>query len=127
MAKNFASFLGANTPQGFISFFDELYNPYENCRAYIIKGGPGTGKSTLMKKVCAEAESRGYAVEKVYCSSDPDSLDGLIVPEVGVSIADGTSPHTLEPRFPGACENIINLGECWDKDSLRCKADKSVH
>ena len=124
MAKNFASFLGANTPRGFVSLFDELYNPYENCRAYIIKGGPGTGKSTIMKSVCAEAEKRGYAVERVYCSSDPDSLDGLIIPELGVSIADGTSPHTLEPKFPGACENIINLGDCWDKNNLRKKADE---
>lgn len=124
MAKNFASFLGANTPQGFVSFFDELYNPYENCRAYIIKGGPGTGKSTLMKKVCKEAENRGYATEKVYCSSDPDSLDALIFPGVGVSIADGTSPHTLDPKFPGACENIINLGDFWDKERLINKADE---
>lgn len=124
MANNFASFLGANAPQGFVSFFDELYNPYENCRAYIIKGGPGTGKSTLMKKVCSEAESRGYATEKIYCSSDPDSLDALIIPELRVSIADGTSPHTLEPKFPGACENIINTGDFWDKNKLRAKADE---
>ena len=44
MVRNFESFMGANTPQGFVSFFDELYNPYENCTPYIIKGGPGTGK-----------------------------------------------------------------------------------
>ena len=124
MARNFESFLGANTPQGFVSFFDELYNPYENCTPYIIKGGPGTGKSTLMKKVARECERRGYAVEKVYCSSDPDSLDGIIVPELGISIADGTSPHLLEPKFPGACENIINTGEYWDKNKLRAKADE---
>ena len=124
MARNSESFLGANTPQGFVSFFDELYNPYENCRPYIIKGGPGTGKSTLMKKVLAECENRGLDTEKIYCSSDPDSLDGIIVPDLGISIADGTSPHLLEPKFPGACENIINTGEFWDKDKLRAKADE---
>ncbi len=124
MAKNFASFLGANTPQGFVSFFDELYNPYENCCAYIIKGGPGTGKSTLMKAIVAECEKRGIATEKIYCSADPDSLDGIIVPEIGVSIADGTSPHVIEPKFPGACENIINTGDFWDKDKLYAKADE---
>lgn len=123
MARNFESFLGANTPQGFVSFFDELYNPYDNSSAYIIKGGPGTGKSTLMKKVAREAERRGYSYEKVYCSSDPDSLDGIIVPELGVSICDGTSPHTLEPKFPGACENIINTGAFWDREKLREQAD----
>ena len=124
MARNFESFLGANTPQGFVSFFDELYNPYENCRPYIIKGGPGTGKSTLMKKVLAECEKRGLATEKIYCSSDPDSLDGIIVPDLGISIADGTSPHLLEPKFPGACENIINTGALWDSNRLREKADE---
>ena len=124
MARNFESFLGANTPQGFVSFFDELYNPYENCSAYIIKGGPGTGKSTLMKKVLSECERRGITAEKIYCSSDPDSLDGIIVPDLGISIADGTSPHLLEPKFPGACENIINTGEFWDKSKLRERADE---
>jgi hypothetical protein len=124
MTKNSASFLGANTPQGFVSFFDELYNPYDNCSAYIIKGGPGTGKSTLMKAICLECEKRGIATEKIYCSSDPDSLDGLIVPDMGISIADGTSPHIVEPKFPGACENIINTGDFWDRDKLRQRADE---
>lgn len=124
MAKTFASFLGANTPYGFVSFFDELYNPYENCRAYIIKGGPGTGKSSLMRKIANECERREIDIEKVYCSSDPSSLDGLIIPKLKVSIADGTSPHTLEPQFPGACENIINAGDFWDKKALHSKADE---
>ena len=124
MAKQFISFLGANTPQGFVSFFDELYNPYENCRSYIIKGGPGTGKSTLMKIIEDESIKRGFSVEKVFCSSDPDSLDAIIVPESGISVADGTSPHILEPKFPGACENIINTGDFWDKDRLYTKADE---
>lgn len=124
MAKDFMSFLGANTPQGFVSFFDELYNPYESCRAFIIKGGPGTGKSTFMRMVDEESRKQGFATEKVYCTSDPDSLDGIIVPESGICVADGTSPHILEPKFPGACENVINVGEFWDKELLYSKADE---
>ena len=64
MARKSASFLGANTPKGFVSFFDELYNPYDNCSAYIIKGGPGTGKSTLMKAICLECEKRKCSLKK---------------------------------------------------------------
>ena len=119
MAKKSASFLGANTPKGFVSLFDELYNPYDDTDAYIIKGGPGTGKSTFMKRIAAEAEKRGFCTERVYCSSDPSSLDALIVPEKKFSICDGTSPHVMEPRFPGVSENIINLGQFWDEKKLR--------
>lgn len=124
MATKSATFLAANTPKGFVSFFDELYNPYKNSRAYIIKGGPGTGKSTFIGKIASAFEKRGYSTEKVYCSSDPDSLDGLIVPEVSFSICDGTAPHIVEPSFPGAVENIINLGQFWDEKKLRKNADE---
>jgi hypothetical protein len=77
-----------------------------------------------MKKVAEECKYRDITVEKIYCSSDPHSLDGLIVPEMGISIADGTSPHTIEAKFPGACENIINTGAYWDKKKLKARADE---
>lgn len=124
MGKIYSSFLGANTPQGFVSLFDELYNPYRSCRAFIVKGGPGTGKSTLMKKAGAKFEKEGFDVEYVYCSSDPQSLDGIIIPEKGISIADGTSPHILEPKFPGAAENIINTGAFWNREKLFSRQDE---
>lgn len=117
-------FLAANSPSGFVSLFDELYNPYQKCRAYIIKGGPGTGKSSLMKKLGAAAEERGLEVIYVYCSSDPKSLDGVIIPEISLSVADGTAPHVLEPKFPGACESILNLGAFWNEKKLFENADK---
>ena len=125
MGKQITTFLGANTPAGFSSLFDELYNPYKSSgTAYIIKGGPGTGKSSLMRKVAVYAQSKGYDTECVICSSDPDSLDGLIIPEKGICMADGTSPHVVEPQFPGAVENIINMGAFWDKKKLHEKADE---
>ena len=96
MLKRTSFFLGANTPEGFVSFFDELYNPYRPCNAYILKGGPGTGKSTFMKKAAKEAEKRGYSVQYIYCSSDPESLDAIIVPELNLSIAYGTSMILLK-------------------------------
>lgn len=69
-------FLGANTPQGFVSRFDQLADPAGGWREFVIKGGPGTGKSTLMKRVAAAAEGRCEQIELIHCSSDADSLDG---------------------------------------------------
>ncbi|MGN1418733.1 MAG: hypothetical protein ACI4W6_05340 [Acutalibacteraceae bacterium] len=120
----YCTFLGANTPSGFFSVFDELYNPYKNRHAYLIKGGPGTGKSTFMKKVAAAAQKKGFETELALCSSDPKSLDGLIVPELSFCIADATAPHIIEPTFPGASENIINTGSFWNKKELFERADE---
>lgn len=124
MTYNTEFFLGANTSGGFVSFFDELYNPYTDSDVYIIKGGPGTGKSTFMKKVADALEESGVYTERIYCASDPSSLDAVIAPEKGFAIADGTAPHTLEPRFPGASENIINPGQFWDSRILRKNRDR---
>ena len=117
--KTKSFFLGANTPEGFFSLFNELYNPEEDWNVYIIKGGPGTGKSSLMKKVAREADKRGYTVEYIPCSSDPLSLDGIIIEELKIAVADGTSPHTINPVYPGVCEHTIDLGQFWDSNKLK--------
>ena len=83
-------FLGANTPAGFVSKFDGFYDCLDGWRVFILKGGPGTGKSTLMKKV---AEAVDCECEYIYCSSDPRSLDAVIFNDLKTAIADGTAPH----------------------------------
>lgn len=110
-------FLAANSGEGFVSFFAESYIPGEY-RAYIIKGGPGTGKSSFMKFMAAKAIDKGYSVILCPCSSDPDSLDGVIIEDTKTVFLDGTAPHVVEPQLPGACENIIDLGRFWDSDKL---------
>ena len=119
-------FLGANTPGGFYSLFSELYDPEEGWRLVIVKGGPGTGKSSLMKRLAAAAEQRGFVCERIYCSSDPDSLDGVIIPRLKLSVADGTAPHVLEPRYPGVSETILDLGRFRDDAALRREADEII-
>ena len=114
-------FLGANSSEGFVSFFPDSYIPGD-WHAYIIKGGPGTGKSSFMKYIAAKAGDKGYSVILCPCSSDPDSLDGVIIEDTKTVVLDGTAPHIVEPRLPGACENIINLGEFWNGDKLFANA-----
>ncbi len=114
-----AYFLGSSGKDGFFSCFEQLMPKTEGRYIYIIKGGPGTGKSSFMKKIADELEEKDIECERIYCSSDPDSLDGVIFPSLRVSIADGTSPHTLDPDYPGASGEILNFGDCWDKKILR--------
>ncbi len=111
-------FLGASSPNGFFSLFEKAYDPYNGWKACIIKGGPGTGKSSLMKRIANEAAERGYVCERAFCSSDPQSLDAVIIPEIKFIIMDGTAPHIVNAAYPGICEYLLDLGECWDTDRL---------
>ena len=90
-------FLGANAPTGFYSLYDHLLPPEEARAIYILKGGPGCGKSTLMRKIGAWAEESGLETEYIICSGDPDSLDAVVLPQSGVAIVDGTAPHVVVP------------------------------
>lgn len=120
-------FLAANSSEGFVSYFKHNYDFADGWRAYIIKGGPGTGKSSFMKYVVVKAVDKGYSVKLCPCSSDPDSLDGVIIKEIKTIVLDGTSPHVVEPVYPGACEEIINLGQFWRGEALRNKADEIIN
>ncbi|MBQ6847993.1 MAG: hypothetical protein IJO62_03655 [Clostridia bacterium] len=111
-------FLAANSCEGFVSYFNTAYDPYDGWRAYIIKGGPGTGKSTFMKKVALVAEEKGIEGHLCPCSSDPDSLDAVIFPQIKTVIIDGTSPHTVDPIYPAVVDEILNFGQFWDKTKL---------
>ena len=111
-------FLGANSPQGFYSLYDQLIDPAQARAVYILKGGPGCGKSSLMRRVAQRAEEAGKAVEYIHCSGDPDSLDAVHIPNLGVAIVDGTAPHVVEPKYPGVVESYVNLGDCYDKVAL---------
>ncbi len=111
-------FLGANSPKGFVSAFSNCYSAADGWRAFVIKGGPGTGKSTLMKRVAIHFIKQGVRCHLCPCSSDPYSLDAVIFPDLKAVILDGTAPHVVEPSFPGACEEIVNLGEYWQGETL---------
>ena len=114
-----AYFLGANSPGGFYSLYSELISPRDARTVYLLKGGAGCGKSTLMNRVEQAARQAGIRTERILCSGDPDSLDAVLLPDLKVALADATAPHVMEPKFPGAVERYVDLGACYDFGALQ--------
>lgn len=112
-------FPGGNTSQGFFSFYANIIQQEEANHLFIIKGGPGVGKSTFMKKVGEALLQKGYDVEYLHCSSDNNSLDGVKIPALQIAFIDGTSPHVVDPKSPGAVDEILNFGAFWEEKGIR--------
>lgn len=112
-------FSGSNSGTGFYNHFEGIVPAWGNLtRYFMIKGGPGVGKSTLMKAVVKQAEEAGEETECFYCSGDPDSLDGVRLVKQGIVFADATAPHAMDPRYPGAVEEIVSLGDFIVRDKI---------
>ena len=118
-----AYFAAANSYQGFISYFNRVFESEKFDKVFILKGGPGTGKSSLMRTLCNKLKPDRYKTELIFCSSDPKSLDGIISSndKGRIAILDGTAPHVRDAELPGVIDEIVNLGDNWDERWLISK------
>lgn len=100
-------YFGAATVDG---SFDYIAN-ITQClgKRYFIKGRPGTGKSTFLKKLAQKAVDAGFEAEVYHCAFDPQSLDMLVLRELDFCIFDSTSPHEYFPSLP--TDEIIDIYE----------------
>jgi len=106
-------FLGANSGAGFYSLYDSFASE-DGDFLWVVKGGPGCGKSVFMKRIGSAAEKNGLDVEYILCSGDPASLDGVYLPALRTGWIDGTAPHTLDPVCFGATGAYLDLGTFCD-------------
>ena len=116
-----AYFAASNSSAGFISYYEEIFRASRIGHIWAVKGGPGTGKSRFLRDVSDCATNDGWHCEYIYCSSDPNSLDAIILTKEGregIALLDATAPHLFEPICPGAWEDIVNLGQFWKSEAL---------
>lgn len=100
-------YLGAATPQGPVDHIMKLTDHLD--KRYFIKGRPGSGKSTMLKKLVNEAIKQGVDVEVYHCGLDPNSLDMVIFPEKSVALFDSTAPHEYFPSKP--TDEVVDMYE----------------
>ena len=116
--KSLHFFPGGNTSDGFFSYYNYITPKDSLEKIYTIKGGPGVGKSTFMKDIAHFFEKQGETVEYYHCSSDPNSLDGILLKERKILFTDGTAPHIIDPVYPGVLYEMINLADFFDSQKL---------
>lgn len=118
MTETLKFFLGANSMNGFASVYEDFTSPDSGDFLYIIKGGPGCGKSSFMKKLGAAAREKGLDACYALCSGDPCSVDGVYFPALKTGFVDGTAPHVIETGLPGADSLYIDLSRFYDQYAL---------
>ena len=123
MAQVTNFFVGANSGEGFRNLFSEMVNIEDTYDFMVLKGGPGVGKNTFMREIGRCLEEAGTAVEYLWCSGDPDSLDGIVLPELRCAVADGKSPHVIEPQYPAAVDRYVDLGRFYDLTAAKADAE----
>ena len=110
-------FLSALTGAGYYALHRQFLRPPERYFC-ILKGGPGCGKSTFLKRVGDAGRSAGLAVVWLHCAGDPASLDGVYFPEKRSGFFDGTAPHTVDPALFGASGEYLDLGTFCRTEAL---------
>jgi len=83
-------FAGANSAYGFWSLFEAQLELAPQ-RVFVIKGGPGTGKSVFMRRIAEDLAANGFDLDLLQCASDAASVDGFVVPALGLAMVDGTA------------------------------------
>ena len=94
--KTYKRFFATSTVEGVKNHIDSLTADLK--KRYFIKGRPGTGKSTFLKKLSAELKSKGFDVEEYYCSLDSKSFDMVVSRELSFCVFDSTAPHEKNPE-----------------------------
>lgn len=109
-------FAGGNTAYGYVHHFESNFQQLD--RLFILKGGPGAAKSTIMKSIGNEWYERGYDVEWIHSTRDVQNVDGVIIPQLKIGLVDGSFPHIVEPQFPIVVEEYVNVGKAFNRDEL---------
>ena len=120
-----AFFAGANTGSGFSGEYAAFAGEEALNRLWILKGSSGSGKSTLLRKLGADAAADGHSCVQYLCSSDPDSLDAVVI-DGKYAALDGTAPHVWEMEYPGAVSELIYMGKFWETEKLEAEKETII-
>jgi len=115
----------SNTSQGFRTFLPELLQGV--AKVFVLKGAPGTGKSTFIRLLGESFSDQGFEVEFWVSAADPASPEGVLIPQLKAAVVNGSLSSPIDPCYPGVTGDIIYLGDYWDKALLQEYSQEIIH
>lgn len=104
------------TNRGYISLLPNMMSEWE--RTYVLIGGPGTGKSTMIKMIGLDLLDRGYEVDFLRSAWDPDSMAGVVVRRFNWAILDQYEIAPMHWRAPGVIEHFVDFSKYCNQTKL---------
>ncbi|MCJ7687714.1 MAG: ATPase, partial [Clostridiaceae bacterium] len=105
-------FATAFTPNGIVTYIENLSSDFKNI--YVLKGGPGTGKTSVLQFLSDEALKRGFYVEIFHTPLIPEKIEHILIPDLNVAILTSNEINNLD--LPG---NIIDMKDCLNPNTLQ--------
>lgn len=109
-------FIEAFTPYGYISLLPELLKDKKH--TYMLTGGPGTGKSTMIKLTGIQLIERGYEVDYIRSTREPDSVAGFYLPRHKICLLDKNEFQTEKIDFQSEYHREIDFSSFCRKSKL---------
>jgi hypothetical protein len=102
-------FGSAITPNGLVNEYETIL---QDCsKLYLIKGSPGTGKSTLIETIFKTAQRYGLDTEVFHCAFDPRKLDALYIPHLQIGVLNVSPPIKFDASKIDSNPKIIDLDQ----------------
>ena len=106
-------FASAITPMGPDNHLETVFGRAK--KLTVIKGRPGSGRSTLLGKVARAAVERGLAAEEYYCGFDPQRLEHLLLPETGIGFITVNEYHHFGEE---SADRTVEMDGCLAREVL---------
>lgn len=110
-------FLSSHSGGGLVTFINDMWRFCQ--KKVLLAGGTDQIRSRIIRNVIIELQDRGYDVEIIHGTLNPDILEGIIVPKLDLALI-SDNPH-WEVKLK---EGIINLDQYRDNEKYQIYKSK---
>ena len=116
-------FATAITPDGIITYADQLSSEFK--KKYVLTGGPGFGKTDILKFIGSSGQKKGYFIEYMHDPFVPERIEHIFIPETSTCII--TNNEINQANYTGIEYNLFDYTKSAlstsKKDDIKYNSD----